>query len=1093
MLEELILLSSKANKIINSKELIGPVLCNEYRQKVAEIVHCKSVQELLLKNYGSAVETQEDSPKICYLPLEEYKVHLRSKNEVTDPTDDKMDIDGSKEFHKVSDVDDLLIKDSESLKVNNGVFDPINHKDSGFYTDGESIRHNPHSVSGNCNFEEFRILEEVTNSENTIILNFDDNSPGNNSEVPVYNCTYEEYRNVDVFEEIEEDNDNYFSIKTTTISSVVKTASYSLEATQVENESNFNNENGRDANPSEDNIHGLIHISPHNNQEANVDRTHTGKQEEIPLLCIDDEDSNYPPIENSVNDGVNTDGDFIRISNTYSLNSDTQDWHLEDYFGNISLEVEVPTSNVVNEITQNTNEVVSKNDFFQNSSLRSSLENQNIECERNLSGSDTSGIPLCNDDADVLMLHNELRMANNTDKIALLSSIGDCNNSNVHSEMTSPETINPLANITAQDTTGSKNEIISLRGDENNRMIFEITHPQAENLILNVNDSQRMTFLENGKDSEFIPTKTKCRESFNSSNLCLPKNKRRKKNVPDGDKLVFNTRSRSSRVGKEHSQNYRQRVEKTVSEEKYSNKQHTKVKNQTKTSYPRGSHLSTVKAHKEKLTISPTIKRKKENSVSRRFGYSSSRVLSMPSAEEKAKTREEKVQKLQERREKMERQREERIRIQEERRKKKFEQHEELLREKIEQVRNKGRIKRGRKAAKKDSVPNIEASEEVSKLDRTYLVPKTPKLIDLSSAECFNETVVKSSSDSLKGNKLSNILPTSLNGVLDIKEQYKLRREKDKQCHVESPTIHHRKTIQPIEKDHPDFGYSRKEKFPNGKRTPDNRNFAGDKTKAKPRIPKKCISSKQRFATEKYLTRQLKRKLQLNSSIKQSQLMSNSEIRRERSLPPTHGSLEVPYEDAKLKMKPSVVLKRLDDTTILEATLPYNTPKEKQQNLQFFDPKLSILKPKVILKDISPQIATVIRKNNAKKPRKQFGNKQTNSMENILPECSRSASSKKLIAIADDDNYEMSDFNEESSDDSDATPPKRKRIPMWALGLHLKEALIHQHYMPPNTDEIFGTFGENNEVDLVEIFSIDKPYYRHRTSSATWSDKLITK
>ncbi|XP_003465992.1 inner centromere protein isoform X2 [Cavia porcellus] len=78
-------------------------------------------------------------------------------------------------------------------------------------------------------------------------------------------------------------------------------------------------------------------------------------------------------------------------------------------------------------------------------------------------------------------------------------------------------------------------------------------------------------------------------------------------------------------------------------------------------------------------------------------------------------------------------------------------------------------------------------------------------------------------------------------------------------------------------------------------------------------------------------------------------------------------------------------------------------------------------------------------------------------------------------------NYGM-DLNSDDSTDDEAHP--RKPIPVWARGVQLSQAIVHQYYHPPNLAELFGTI---LPLDLEDIFKKSKPRYHKRTSSAVWN------
>lgn len=85
------------------------------------------------------------------------------------------------------------------------------------------------------------------------------------------------------------------------------------------------------------------------------------------------------------------------------------------------------------------------------------------------------------------------------------------------------------------------------------------------------------------------------------------------------------------------------------------------------------------------------------------------------------------------------------------------------------------------------------------------------------------------------------------------------------------------------------------------------------------------------------------------------------------------------------------------------------------------------------------------------------------------------------------ENYGMDQNSDDSTDDESA--PK-KRIPSWAQGLSLQQAIMKQYFNPPDLDSFFGAI---KAVKLEEIFDKKKPRYFKRTSSAVWHSPLGAK
>nr|XP_060626479.1 inner centromere protein-like isoform X2 [Anolis sagrei ordinatus] len=80
------------------------------------------------------------------------------------------------------------------------------------------------------------------------------------------------------------------------------------------------------------------------------------------------------------------------------------------------------------------------------------------------------------------------------------------------------------------------------------------------------------------------------------------------------------------------------------------------------------------------------------------------------------------------------------------------------------------------------------------------------------------------------------------------------------------------------------------------------------------------------------------------------------------------------------------------------------------------------------------------------------------------------------------------DLNSDDSTDDENEP--RKPIPLWAIGLHLTQAVTDQYYNPPDINRLFGVI---LSPKLEDIFYKSKPRYFKRTSSAVWQSPPGTK
>ena len=90
------------------------------------------------------------------------------------------------------------------------------------------------------------------------------------------------------------------------------------------------------------------------------------------------------------------------------------------------------------------------------------------------------------------------------------------------------------------------------------------------------------------------------------------------------------------------------------------------------------------------------------------------------------------------------------------------------------------------------------------------------------------------------------------------------------------------------------------------------------------------------------------------------------------------------------------------------------------------------------------------------------------------------------------DTYEMSDHDGSSDSDEEEERARRegKRIPGWARGSQLKQALSRQY--TENSVDPEALFGEVDTCNLEAIFGRQKTKYQRRTSSGNWTKDKAT-
>ncbi|KAM4619382.1 inner centromere protein isoform 2-T2 [Polymixia lowei] len=95
---------------------------------------------------------------------------------------------------------------------------------------------------------------------------------------------------------------------------------------------------------------------------------------------------------------------------------------------------------------------------------------------------------------------------------------------------------------------------------------------------------------------------------------------------------------------------------------------------------------------------------------------------------------------------------------------------------------------------------------------------------------------------------------------------------------------------------------------------------------------------------------------------------------------------------------------------------------------------------------------------------------------NITPK----GGNKPIVPSKNPDDYGMDQNSDDSTDDESAP---RKKIPSWAEGHNLQQAIMKQYFIPP---DLVGYFGVVEQPRLENIFYKSKPRYFKRTSSAVW-------
>ncbi|GFR17324.1 INCENP_ARK-bind domain-containing protein [Trichonephila clavata] len=197
-------------------------------------------------------------------------------------------------------------------------------------------------------------------------------------------------------------------------------------------------------------------------------------------------------------------------------------------------------------------------------------------------------------------------------------------------------------------------------------------------------------------------------------------------------------------------------------------------------------------------------------------------------------------------------------------------------------------------------------------------------------------------------------------------------------------------------------------------------------------------------------------------------------------------------KDPKLSMTPCVSLEKLSKcSSKFLQHLNYSTPKlffsTSSEEIIRSDPKLSVLKPGVVLKDISninskhtrhlknKNLEGIIEKRTrGHKCKSQHRSSYTKSKKNpiIINDMSNKTqkedrNSEKKDQNSDVSSYEISDTSNNSFNNN---VTKHKKIPPWASGIYLKKLLLKQYYESPDTDRIFGDYRNQKAIDL-QIFS----------------------
>ncbi|GFY79347.1 INCENP_ARK-bind domain-containing protein [Trichonephila inaurata madagascariensis] len=1044
------------------------------KEKALAIVACKSLKDLEMHFMS---EKTKSNLKTLRIPWEESKVHLHSNRNSKENSSKSTD----ECTPQVTPTSSDSSQNSGSTNVDSGK-DNL-YQGMCFNTDGlkycsnfntsqntQVHRQNFEECYESSSFENNIKISNVHSVSTSVEISSKSSSVNDSNDVnSEANITYEEYQNVDIMRKIETNNEDRISKETVTVSTLIKTS-----FTKFSSENTFEKVHDNVANDS---------VNPNcENEDCNPSSIATLQSNDVNLLA---------------EENFNNDGSHLNKPNVKGISSFIPVKDPKIGYGNISDTETIKTGVDVSDSTCN----------------KKLMQIKNFESKKRL-------------------LQKPASLKRASEKIKTFKISSNAENSNIHESegenfngsregRSGLSPMDPKLAIPHNLLSGN-NEDSEMHSAQDISVVPQITIPEGSSTKYKSNNLDSVCFSESNSYTNSNETVNSHNEKNSTEidimNLHSKKKQESRKTKMSNVLTVPGTESFNAPSMNQKCNEYRFK-------NTYLHKSHLTAK----TGYNLRSHES------RKIGIPSTLSESSKN------------LLLKKNAEEKKKLREQRMKLTQERRERLEKERREKLRRSESRRIRRFKQHEDVLKRKKVDPKQKAvceKINTTEKSSKGSlKVISAPQASETAR-DRTYLIESnlndlsnvTEDVHDRSNNDDLNSLLAHDKKLFMRQSVvLTNIAETWPSELLQNVIHMDFEDKNDQNCRLENNSLNETNNIKISNKSKKNplgvLSPKRNQKKRHIRSTRkisvspnDSKDFEKNDGKIKKKLktsenngrlkslskqesnPSSTTQSDQNEDNDinVNISSESNNKTHTNDS-----LISNSKQQHENEKNKI-ASIDISADllkDPKLSMTPRVSLKKLSkcNSKFLQH-LNYSTPKlyytTSSEEIIRSDPKLSVLKPGVVLKDISNINSKSTRhfknknlEGNIKKRTRGLKreSQHTSSYTKlkkkpiIINSMSIKAQkeSKRKNQSSDVSSYEISDTSNNSFNNN---VTKHKKIPPWASGIYLKKLLLKQYYESPDTDEIFGDYRNQKAIDLADIFTTDKSLYHKRTSSANWSN-----
>ncbi|GFT65034.1 INCENP_ARK-bind domain-containing protein [Nephila pilipes] len=1088
--EELLNLSRKADKIILSNLDNNMDFFKKIKEKALSILACRSLTDL--EKHFTSEETKLNSKKHQNL-WEESRVHLHSnrnsKENSLDFTDEYApQVTPTSVMVRISDD----IQNSNSLNINiekniscqDMILDTNVIKDHSNLCTNKSPKIPRQNVEKDCKHPSFEngikisnVHSVTTSVEISSKSSRVNNSNGMNSNT---NFTYEKYQNIDITQEIENNNEDMISNETVTVSTVIKTSFTSFSSEYVKEDTHRN--------VVEDSL-------SLNNRNYEKDKCNQ--------LCIETLQSNG--LNSSCEENFNSGNCYLNTSHEKDIGSFIPKKELIADYSNVSSDTEI-IKNGVDGIDSTCNKELIQTINFEDKKRHLQLPTCVRKSFKEIKTSNSENLKIHDLKRKNININSESRPSLSfiDPKLEIPYNLLNENSEDSVTQFAQNIPVIPEIIIQKQSSTKCNSSNIG-SGCFSEHNAFIVSNEPLNSL--NNENSAKIGFANIHSNEEQELRKTNRTKKSNFHNKILAKDLRA---------ICMNKNSDDFNI-----------------QGKYLNKSHFFAKT--------GYNLRS--ANNEGMKTNHEGRKKR---VQNTCTESSKCLFLKKTVEEKRKLREQKMKLTQERRERLEKERREKLRRSENRRMNRFRQHEEILKRKKVDPKQKAVCQKFNFVEKRSgesheivSVP--QASETMQ--DRTYLIKNSP-----------NESVVKNTNDPSSNDDsnssvtydkkifmrqsvvLTDVTQALRASLLQNSENLDSEKRKDQKYSLKHSSLTKTNQSKPSNKPKKNhFGVRspiRKEKKRHIKSTRkipllsnENKNIEinDGKIKQKMKVSEERERLKIMSKQNSYIGSTTPLEPQKNNSVSVNISTDSSKTHTSDSL---NSNLEQQYianqikdtsvgipenlvKDRKLSKTPYVVLEKLfNNNNKFLQRLSYSIPEETEYTISSNDiaqkdPKLSVLKPVVVLKDISnnnlklthnsknknlDSIAKIRARGRKRKSQNRLSYTKSKKKTVIISNMSRKKQKEETILKANDQSTDVSSY--EISDISDNSlnniVKKNKKIPSWASGIYLKQLLLKQYYQPPDTDSIFGDYRNQKAIDLADIFDSNNSYHK-RTSSVNWN------